>query len=350
MSSWTASAPLRADLAGGTLDLWPLYLLHRGASTVNVALRLKARAVYESGGKRWQLRAGDRGARRELSASRLSQASRSAPPGDPFALVLAVLEHAGTVTPGRITTRVEGPPGAGIGGSSALLIALCGLTSRVLGKRLARARLASLARDIEAQVLRFPTGLQDYYAAIYGGCLQLHYGPGGARVERLPVDLGELEARLLLAYSGKPHASARSNWRLYRRRIEADAGAVEAFEQIVTAAQRAGNALRCANWRALGRAMDADWSARMHLDPGLAPPDLRRVETAARDAGVAGGKCCGAASGGCMVFLLKRPQDRDAVSSAVEAVGAQVLSSRTARRGLTVRSGAGPSAIASDRA
>src|SRR5581483_944298 len=33
-----ATAPCRADLAGGTLDIWPLYLFHPGAVSVNIAL------------------------------------------------------------------------------------------------------------------------------------------------------------------------------------------------------------------------------------------------------------------------------------------------------------------------
>ena len=33
-----AKAPCRADLAGGTLDVWPLYLYHEGAVTVNFAV------------------------------------------------------------------------------------------------------------------------------------------------------------------------------------------------------------------------------------------------------------------------------------------------------------------------
>src|SRR5215475_12779549 len=47
-ASWTSSlpstimaqAPCRADLAGGTIDLWPLYLFHPGALTLNFALKI----------------------------------------------------------------------------------------------------------------------------------------------------------------------------------------------------------------------------------------------------------------------------------------------------------------------
>ena len=38
------SAPTRIDLAGGTIDIWPLYLFHSGAQTLNAAISLRARA------------------------------------------------------------------------------------------------------------------------------------------------------------------------------------------------------------------------------------------------------------------------------------------------------------------
>ena len=43
-----ASAPTRIDLAGGTIDIWPLYLFHEGASTLNVAISLRAHAQVEA--------------------------------------------------------------------------------------------------------------------------------------------------------------------------------------------------------------------------------------------------------------------------------------------------------------
>src|SRR5882762_1255564 len=42
-----ASAPTRIDLAGGTIDIWPLYLFHEGASTVNAAISLRAHVTVE---------------------------------------------------------------------------------------------------------------------------------------------------------------------------------------------------------------------------------------------------------------------------------------------------------------
>src|ERR1700747_1160289 len=47
-ASWTlpkqgaiiAQAPCRADLAGGTIDLWPLYMFHPGALALNFAVNI----------------------------------------------------------------------------------------------------------------------------------------------------------------------------------------------------------------------------------------------------------------------------------------------------------------------
>src|SRR5436189_4309906 len=39
-STIVAQAPCRADLAGGTIDLWPLYLFHPGAMTLNFAVNI----------------------------------------------------------------------------------------------------------------------------------------------------------------------------------------------------------------------------------------------------------------------------------------------------------------------
>src|SRR5207244_1383804 len=44
----TSSAPTRIDLAGGTIDIWPLYLFHDGASTLNAAISLRAHAQLDS--------------------------------------------------------------------------------------------------------------------------------------------------------------------------------------------------------------------------------------------------------------------------------------------------------------
>ena len=44
----TSSAPTRIDLAGGTIDIWPLYLFHAGAQTLNAAISIRAFASVQA--------------------------------------------------------------------------------------------------------------------------------------------------------------------------------------------------------------------------------------------------------------------------------------------------------------
>src|SRR5579872_6690219 len=56
----SAKAPCRVDLAGGTLDIWPLYLFHPGAVTVNFAVNILTRCrITPLPGKRIRLRSLD---------------------------------------------------------------------------------------------------------------------------------------------------------------------------------------------------------------------------------------------------------------------------------------------------
>lgn len=331
-----ASAPLRADLAGGTLDIWPLYLLHEGSVTVNLALSIRARAAYQPDSRRWRLVAADRDARRSVAAGGLSEAARRSRAGDPFALLLRALAWAGVESPGRVETRVEGPAAAGLGGSSALLIACLGLAVRLADRDPSAERLAPLARDLECQVLGFPTGEQDYHPALFGGVQELAHGPGGTRGRHLDVDPTALSSRLIIAHGGTSHESAPSNWQLLRGRLDGERAYRVGFDAIAAAAREASAALRDADWPRLAAAVDADWRARKLMEPGLAPPALRRLEEVGRAAGADAAKGCGAASGGCMLFVVREPQRRQPVEEALRESGASLLPSRVESSGLTV--------------
>ena len=122
-----ASAPTRIDLAGGTIDIWPLYLFHDGAATLNAAISLRAHVTVKSSEDELvELQSLDTA--RQIRARHWSELD----PAGPLPLLALVARHyrAERVT---VTTRAESPAGAGIAGSSALTIALCGALARFTG-------------------------------------------------------------------------------------------------------------------------------------------------------------------------------------------------------------------------
>src|SRR5256885_14317349 len=118
-----SKAPTRVDFAGGTLDIWPLYLFHPGAVTVNAAISLYASCVIETlatGDKRIKLVSRD--VKREesfASFAALVDAKRYRLPL--LAEITKFFQPRGGFT---LTTDSEAPAGAGIGGSRAIAVAL----------------------------------------------------------------------------------------------------------------------------------------------------------------------------------------------------------------------------------
>ncbi|MGZ7079970.1 MAG: hypothetical protein ACXVJT_11190, partial [Thermoanaerobaculia bacterium] len=101
MKKVTVRAPVRADLAGGTLDLWPLYLFHPGSRTVNVAISYYAESeVSESTDGAIQINLTDQ----QYEQRYESLADLAADPK--AALVYRAVEHF-HLTGIRITTRTD---------------------------------------------------------------------------------------------------------------------------------------------------------------------------------------------------------------------------------------------------
>src|SRR2546427_2858460 len=123
-----SSAPTRVDLAGGTIDIWPLYLFHPGASTVDFALSLRASVRIETrDDDRIILESRDRGVRFETSIDRLDDLVNDTQ----LELVSKMVHFFRPETGFHLIAHSEAPAGAGISGSSALAIALIGALNRL---------------------------------------------------------------------------------------------------------------------------------------------------------------------------------------------------------------------------
>ncbi len=323
-------APARVDLAGGTLDLWPLYCFHDASITVNAAIETGVRLRVTPGG------AAPGGI---LFSAPGSAPARLGPADAGTHLAAAVGFH--LVPGGGLACEVlEQPPvGSGLGASSAFAVALARACLAVVGRRLRPAALVALLRDLEARVLGTPTGTQDYWAALAGGVLGIHYRPGGEVLERLAVSRSWLGARLLVVYTGVSHHSGMVNWEVVRARVDGEARTAAALDAISAAARRCRAALLDADAAGVGRAVAAEWSARRTLAPEVSNPQLESILEAGRAAGALAGKACGAGGGGSVLFWVE-PGGAEAVATAAVAAappGARVLPSGIAARGATAR-------------
>lgn len=323
-----SSAPCRADLAGGTLDIWPLGLLHDGALTVNVALSIGVTIRVARGaaaGEVWHA-VGDEPWRSLTTRDRHNDLTA----GVSFAVVPG----------GGLEVRVlaQPPRGSGLGGSSAYAVALARALLELEGTALAPAALVALVRDLEARVLRAPAGTQDHWAAWMGGAIAVHLEPGGDRVETLPVEPEWLAPRLTVFFTGITHHSGMVNWEVIRRRLDGDVDVTSAFEAIAAAARFCRDALVDHDEGAVAAAVRQDWLARRGLAPEVCPPELDLLAESATAAGALAVKAGGAGGGGSLL-AWHRPEGRDEVVAALEAAAPEgrVLATGVSRAGCSVR-------------
>lgn len=227
------------------------------------------------------------------------------------------------------------PAGSGLGGSSALNIAICGALRRFTGRQLTSAKLIEMARNVEAQVLGVPTGEQDYYSAVHGGAHSIRLRPEGVCSEKLVVNARELEARIILCYTGESRNSGINNWEVLKAHIDGNRAVVRHFDRIAAIAAEMRQALEQNDWKLTSRLLNQEWEARKKNFPGISTPGMERLMSLARRNGALAGKACGAGGGGCVFFLVE-PDAKATVETALRQSGGRVLAFRVAVRGLTV--------------
>ena len=329
-----ARAPVRADLAGGTLDLWPLGLLHPGGVTVAVALdlRVEVEARLPTKPGVLQLASLDLGLAIEIDAS------SDAPLDGRLELLERLARHGAGPGGIALTSRSPVRAGSGLGTSSALGVAAAAAIATLAGRRVRRDRLVGVVRDVEAQILGVPTGEQDHRAAIRGGVVLLAHRAGGPVATRLTgPPLAALSERLVVVDSGRSRSSGPSNWDMFRRRIEGDEAAVAALHDVARAGAAAAEAVESSDWPLLGRAMRSDLAARRRWSPLVVTDELERIFDAAREARALGYRVCGAGGGGFAVVLARDAGDRTRLERAIADAGGRIAETRPTSRGLVVR-------------
>src|SRR6266516_2334124 len=328
-----SSAPTRVDLAGGTIDIWPLYLFHPGAATVNFATALRARVRIETNDDgRIVLESRDRKVAFETTLAAIEDLVRE----ERLELIAKLVHFFKPNTGFHLTANSEAPAGAGLGGSSALAIACIGALNRLVGDRYARHKFITMAANIETTVIKVPAGFQDYYSAFYGSTSCIHFRPDGIEREALAVNEGQLEECVAICYTGEPRLSGTNNWDIFKRHIDGDPELFQLFDGIRDSALRVREALLANDWDSMVQTMRRAYPNRKRLAPGVTTPQMDSLVETALANGAEAAKVCGAGGGGCIAFVCAEGRRRD-VERALSEKGADVLDWKIAREGLVVK-------------
>jgi mevalonate kinase len=191
------------------------------------------------------------------------------------------------------------PPGAGLGSSAALAVAVARALLAYLKRPIDVATLTRAAGASEALVHGRPSGV-DVALAIAGGVGVFRRSTGLAPLSRLAP------LRVLVGPSGAPRSTAA----MVERVAEATGASVDdpRLRELGGLTDEGTAALLVADLPALGAAMNR--AHELLADLGVSTAQLDALCSAARNAGAAGAKLTGAGGGGAVIAVASR--DREA--------------------------------------
>ena len=329
-----SSAPTRVDLAGGTIDIPPLFLFHEGAATVNFGISLMAKCRIETrDDDRIILESIDLKQNLETSLSDIASLK-----DEPRLELLSKLVYFFKPECGfNMTTESEAPAGAGLAGSSTLNIACIGALNKLVGDRYTPDRFIPIAAAVECQVIKVPTGYQDYYSAQYGGVACIHFSPAGMEREALAIDTETLMRRIAICYTGEPRNSGTNNWELTKRHIDGDRELFDLFDGIRDSSLNMRSALLADDWNAVGEILAKAQPQRKLLSPNITTPQMDHLIETATAHGAVAAKVCGAGGGGCIAFFCEDGRRSDVEAALAAQDGARILNWRLNTDGLTLK-------------
>ena len=336
----SVTVPCRIDLAGGTLDVYPLYLFENGGLTVNAAIDVLGRVVVEDReDAEIHIRSLDDDNAEAFSD--LDEMEKHM--GGELDLAKKALRFYcradGYPLPRRgmnISLSAEAPRGSGLGTSSALLMALSCALNELGQLGLTRERIIDLGANIEAQVISIPTGKQDYFPPLFGGICSTWFGVDGHATERLDAgnNLVELlNQRLVLSFTNITRFSGITNWAMLKRYIEGEGETPTHMQRIKDVAVAMRQSLLDRDLDEFAHLLSVEWENRKALAEGVSTPEIDGMMAAASAAGARASKLCGAGGGGCMITCAE-PEHIPRVAKALQEAGATLMPFQILKSGL----------------
>ena len=297
----SSMAPVRICDIGGWTDTW--FAVHGGVLNLAVtpAVHVQLRCAPSSGRPAvtrihaYDLLLGDG----RLQGDPLLQAAvEFLPPPDGLQVDIAV--------------HSDAPAGSSMGTSAATCVALLGALQFLRSGRVDLNNITRAAHQVETERLGQQSGIQDQFAAAYGGIsyIEMHRYPHAIchRVPLHPTVHRQLARRLSVIFVGQAHQSSAVH-ELVIREMEGIGPDAPQLVRLRALARRAREALSAGKLRTFGRIMRTNNEVQSDLHPELIGARHRRIIDIARRQGAWGWKVNGAGGAGGSVTILHGPHE-----------------------------------------
>lgn len=322
-------SPTRVDLSGGTLDMWPIHSFYQEAKTINMAIDIYTYCTVEEIAEDC-IHIIAPAINLDRKITNLDEYLNDDKNKADF-----IYPHLKYFRPSKcsIYFHSESPIGGGLGGSSSLTISILKAVSTFCGMELNDPyKMVHLAHNMEAFLLKTPTGSQDYYPPILGGALSIDYLWDGHHVKKLELASDYIDKHFMLVYTGSPHHSGMNNWTVLKDLIESNQKTYQDLEKLNQISYELYDVILNEDWEKMPELFKQEYQARTSLSPAFTSERIQLLEKIAKEHGAQAVKICGAGGGGC-VFVWVDEKHREMVKSNLELADFEILKARPCRDG-----------------
>jgi D-glycero-alpha-D-manno-heptose-7-phosphate kinase len=308
-----SKAPLRLGLAGGGTDVSP-YCDNFGGCVLNASINLYAHVSIEllNSGSDCTFIAQD------IEQIETVEFNETTTIEGPLKLHRAVYKKVieqyreCNFVPVKVITYADAPPGSGLGSSSTMIVAMLEAYKHMFSLPLGEYDIARLAYEIERIDCGLSGGKQDQYAATFGGFNFMEFSAENRvvvnplRIKRHIIN--ELEASMLLFYTGQSRNSAKIIDDQKKSVLASDGVSLEAMHELKSSAFRTKEMLLKGDVLGVALELNTAWGAKKNTSVSISNKRISIIEEAVLEAGAISLKISGAGGGGFMMIFSKPEQ------------------------------------------
>lgn len=312
-----ARAPLRLGLAGGGTDVSP-YCDHHGGYVLNATIDRYAYAVIKTLNEPVV---------RFIATDQQTESVKVI--SEPLilngkldlhkAVYNAMINrfNSGKPIPLELSTFCDAPAGSGLGSSSTLVVVMIRAFVELLNLPLDDYSIAYLAFQIEREECGLAGGRQDQYSATFGGFNFMEfYEDNRSVINPLRIKnwiVCELEASLVLFYTGVSRESARIISEQSNNVLSGDTNALEAMHGIKREALFMKECLLKGDFSGMVKSMRQGWDSKKRSAKMVSNNQIEEIYDTAISNGALAGKVSGAGGGGFMMFFVPTERRMDVI-------------------------------------
>ncbi len=341
MKKQTAKSPLRIDLAGGFLDIWPIHALIKDCHVVNCSIPVFTSVTFQPTNAKEDSKI-------HVSLDSLNRSQKntftdleeflSQSEMDCMKLLRVQLsywmdskENFQRKKEGfHIHLQSESSEGSGLGASSSLAVGITKVMTSFFETPLSEMEMLLLCRDLETAVMHRPAGIQDYIPAFKEEANLLYtiectpFGPKW-KSRKAPMDF--FKNHMLVIDTGKPHHSGTNNWEILRKAVEKDQYILSGLHYLRDSALEMLDICEREDWPAWTVLLEKEQELRKRFFPHWLTPIVIEISDLLLAHGAESVKLCGAGGGGCLIVLATNLKKKKEIIDLCFKKGIKVIAS-----------------------